>query len=355
MEKTESTLKSAEGNGFEFHTTLTREIRPIRDLPEWFERWQAAATLEEMLGLLHVGFNMLIRQKSWEEKRGYDRIDLLTFYFTIADGWADSDLLELSGDSGKRYRIRRDSSGDTIEKRPSEVREILAQKAFSMLCLNYFSKVELLVKGLRDEFSEIWTTITSERFFPVIQNFFRIQRRQFSDDLEIRNLYRRRDENRSHSERVTVEFIVNLAKFLWGWKGPDFTDYKNPSDKLKERIDFFATMRERINAAKPWMIDVIAHLNRLDILKDRTLELDKACLARLKEIALRSRLDEFHHHVTKSRQVTTLDEARYVGSEAAWLLEKYRIMTEQYKRLTGIRDAEQQIRDAGRKIKKLTT
>src|SRR3954471_13808541 len=66
---------------------LTLEIRPIRDFSEFIKRWQAAITIEEMLGLLHFGFSVpFAEQKSGNE---YDAIDRNTFYFSIAEDWCE--------------------------------------------------------------------------------------------------------------------------------------------------------------------------------------------------------------------------------------------------------------------------
>ena len=82
------------------------------------------------------------------------------------------------------------------------------------------------------------------------------------------------------------------------------------------------------------------------------LELDKACLAKLKEIATRTeiRLRGFGG----TRPVASLDEALYCDSEAAWFLAVHELKTREHARLEAIREAEEKKADADRKLEKLT-
>ena len=57
------------------HPLLSREIRPLYNWHEWLARWDAALTAEELLGLLHVGFNVPLDRSEHGEK-GYDAVDL---------------------------------------------------------------------------------------------------------------------------------------------------------------------------------------------------------------------------------------------------------------------------------------
>lgn len=316
-----STLKDA---GAGFHTTLTREIRPIRNWHEWLARWQEAETMEEMLGLLHVGFNAsLERGAIWEKT--YDKIDRLTFYFTIADGWADSYLLKISEDENKEYQVGYDQDGHVIRESLRKLRHQVARKAFDILCSTNFFRTELLdSENCRGYESRIkWEEmITSERLFPVIQNFFRAERGLFGDRIEIRNLSRW-DDKRSHNEQQAVNFLLNLAKFVWEWR-----EYEIPSWYTSEQKDEMkmrnVEMRSRLDSAKPWMVEVLAQLGRLDVLRKWILKLDEVCLTKLKEIALRNKLETYRQYsVIKDRPVATLDEACYVGSKAAWFLKEH--------------------------------
>ncbi len=351
----ESTLKKEEGaekGEVKIHTTLTRETRPYRNFHEVIEGWQAAKNQNEMLGALHWGYRVSLEKGSWQE-REYDAIDRHIFYLTQADGWADEHLLQLPGDDRiKHYFVGYSSEGHQIYKRPAELRREVAQKAFDMFCLNFLGKVQLFVRGRHgDEFTREWEqTIISERLFPVIQRFYRAQK-TVCERIEIRNLsHLCLDEKRSHNEELALEFLVKLAKFILGWREPEIL---YGSDKEGEKKCLVATCA-RIDAAKPWMIEILAWLDRIDVLRKWILELDKACLAKLKEIAMRNEFDGYYPSpVRERRPVVTLDEACYLGSKAAWFLKEHELRIREHKRLTAIQEAEKQIKEAGRQIEEL--
>ena len=91
------------------YNLFNREIRPIRNWCEWLEHWLLAATVEEMLGLLHAGFSVPFERSQYGEKE-YDRVDRAVFYFTIADGWADKNLLKMPADKERGEYLKRESS-----------------------------------------------------------------------------------------------------------------------------------------------------------------------------------------------------------------------------------------------------
>jgi len=327
------------------HPLLSREIRPLSNWHEWLVRWQAAVSIEEMLGLLHVGFNVSIGRHEHGEQE-YDDIDRLVFYFSIADGWNDHYLLEFPTDQEKYPHTFNSEQGS-----PGKLRQQLARKAFDMLCLNFF-KVELLGGGrYGDSLADIWeSVVVSERFFPIIQNFFRAGKRRYSDSVSIRNLSYR--GSRSHNEEHAVNFLLDLVRFIWGYKTSE-PSWRSDEELKQVRKDN-AVMRSRLDASKPWMVEVLVCLDKLDLLREWILDLDKPCLEKLKEIALRNRLSEYTCPVRKSRTVATLDEACYLDSKAAWFLKEHELRQREHRRLTAIRDAEQAKAKADQKIKELT-
>jgi len=350
MENDESTLKKEDAN---FYQESLWEIRTIRNFCEWVSLWQKSETKEQKLGLLHVGFIVSLQRFSIFEKK-YDEIDRLIPYFAIANGWDDDCLLELLEDGSKKYFVGYDKLGSRITKMPKELRQEVARKAFNMLCLNYFSKVELMVSGRRgDEFARDWEeAITSERLFPVIQNFFMVQK-GILNKIEIRNLSSGK-ERRSHNEQQAVEFLLNLARFIWGRKKLSEPYYPNKDEEKKYR-KYLSELCVRIDLAKPWMIEILNYIDRLDVLQKWMLDLDETCLKKLKEIALRNELSEYDHShfVKKSRPVANLDEACYVGSRAAWFLKEHELKKREHARLKGIREAEEKIAEANSRIKEL--
>ena len=196
------------------HNLFTREIRPTRNWKEWRERWQAAVTIEEMVGLLHFGFDVPLECMQHGEQE-YDNIDRLSFYFNIADGWAEHRLLRRETDDNRSYMFGQEKDGCVAYKRIVELREFVARKAFEVLCSHFF-KMELMGGG-RDghEFGYGWKHVaTSERLYPVLQNFFRVEEGIFGGQTNTRNLNGRWCE-RSHNEQQAVNFLLNLARFMW--------------------------------------------------------------------------------------------------------------------------------------------
>ena len=337
-----STKKKAKAT----HPLLTKEIATIPNWNQWLIFWQSADNLQWMESLLHCGFGVSFDQYVYGEKK-CDNVDRVMFYLAVADGWDDCyDSLQLPEDRGKEYCVGFTANGTSIRKSPGQLRGQLARKAFDMLCLNFF-RVELRGGG-RDgfDFGPVWLkTITSERLFPVIQDFFRGEEARHRNQVRVRNLSGR--EERSHNEALAVAFLLNLVRFVWGWRKP--TSWAKP-DEDTERLN--TEVRSRLDASKPWLVEVLVALGRLDVLRDWILELDKDCIAKLTEIALSSRFSR-HKLVTKDCPVTTLDEACYIDSTAAWFLKEYELKMREHARFEEIRRAEEEMEKASRRIKEL--
>ncbi len=324
----------------------TKEIRPIRNWCKWLQCWEKADNFQYMESLLHVGFNVPLWQDQYGEKK-YDRIDRDIFYFTIANDWGGENYTNQPPAYEEKYIVGFEWDQSHIRKTEGELRQQLALKAFNMLCQNLF-KVELQRGDRRDRFSGIWEeTVVSERLFPVIQNFFRVDETSFgSEYARIRNLSARHIK-RSHNEELAVKFLLNLADFLWTWSVGDSPYRKEEENKR------LSEMRVRIENAKPWMIEVLVNLDRFDLLRKSILKLDEPCLAKLEEIALRNIISGYHGG--DYRDVISIEEACYVGSKVGWFLKEHELMKKEHKRLVEIREAEVVADRARRKIKQLTS
>ena len=273
------------------------EIKPTSNWQSEFQKWQIATDPIWMKGFLHEGFGLPLGPCKPNEKE-YDIIDRLIFYFVIADNWVDF------------------FGNQSDKKQLNAIREQLARKAFNVLCLNFFN-MESFDSGHTTP-KWIWEgTVVSERLLPVIQNFFRVEEGQRDKKMIVRNLSIR-DDGRSHNEQHAVGFLLNLARFLWTWK-------YSPCDLTGAKQKIIDERYARINAAKPWMIEVLAGLNRLEVLQKWMYKLDDSCLLKLKEIAMRHTVTDGLGH----RQVTTLEEACYAGSSAAWFLKRHEIVAKE--------------------------
>jgi hypothetical protein len=325
------------------HPLFTREVRPIQSWVEFLERWEAARTLEEMLGLLHAGFatpEYYFFHRTYDEKK-YDGIDRLVFYFALADGWNDSSSLRVRpDDDDKEYRYGRDRNDmNDIRVTPSELRQVVAKKAFDMLCQHFFKKqveAALVPRGRRDTPWGI-RFLSEDRLLTAIMSFFRLKKESLGKDLVVSNLARKPDEL-SHGEQQAVAFLLNLAKCVFERDG--------------ERED--GEMRSRLDSAKLWLIEVLSYVQQLKMLwiaygphDPYFTELDEPCRAKLEEIAMRKVFDRYG---PGERRVQTLDEACYLGSKAAWFLKEYEMMKTVYDRLDAIRAAEQERKEAERKL-----
>lgn len=323
------------------HDLFSREIRPIRNWHEFLERWQVATTLEEMLGLLHAGFNVQLDQCVGDD-RTYSSTDRLKFYFRLADGWARS-ALSLLGDSPEdreeRYRFGHDQHGRTIYRSQNELRQIVARKAFDLLSTNFFSTARCQDVVLE----EIWS---------MVKDFFRSEKSGLARErIIIRNLSANR-EKISHQETLAVNFLLGFADFLWFWKKDEINDW---DDKVcrQRKVEYNLFVRTRISEAMPWLIEILVFLKRLDILDPYILVLNDDCLAKLEEITKRSKLNPSDHPVKVERPVESLSEAILAGSLAANFLLRCRTMKKEYERLSAIREAEEEAESARRRVEEL--
>lgn len=345
------------------HNLFTRPVVPLRNWNQWLARWQSAESIEEMLGLLHCGFDVPISEgRKWGEKE-YNYVDRILFYLTIADGWADAYLLESEEEkqqgvySTDRHVFGYDRGGYPVCKQARDLRKIVAQKAWNQLCLNFFRHNQGADDKNREGFRCIPDSeIISERLFQAIINFFRPEERRFSSYISIRNLERRPDSSSSHHQGLAVEFLLEFVKLIWKWeKGDPYFSDKDADKKAKWESEQ-AVIRARLDAAKPWAIEILAEIEGgLALIEEMLLTLEEPCLEKLKEIALRTELEQYRHSISETRKVATLDEACYVGSRSAWLLKKRELKLREGKRLQAIRDAERAKKEADRRIKELSS
>src|SRR3989339_2176971 len=126
-----------------YHNLTEEVIRPpIWNWHEFLARWETTTSHQERMGLLHTGYTVPLEKRDWPEPK-YDRADRDVFYLRISDGWEDARLLECRGDYSVRdYHLGYDEKWNLIRKTPRELRQILARKAFDLLCLNFFRRME---------------------------------------------------------------------------------------------------------------------------------------------------------------------------------------------------------------------
>ena len=335
------------------HPLLTREIRPIKDWTEWLERWQAAVSLEEMMGLLHCGFDINFRySKGVHDPVPYSNDDRTSFYFQIADGWAwHYGMLRLETDPEETFPWGFNSSGFVKKLSLSEMRQVVAEKAFAMLCLNFF-RSDGRATTRSDHFMNSWEkNVANELLFPVILNFFHAEVDKWGVT-SIPNLGSIGGEV-SHNKQLAINFLIDFTLFLWEWRSRKVDMYSSEEDRLRKEKQN-ARLTTQVAEGKLLMIEVFAAMKKLDHFEVMWgLKLDEACLAKLLEIALRAKIN--HGEFEKSTRVKTLDEACYAGSHAAWFLKRYEIRKAVQLNLDARKQAAERLRVARREVEQLSS
>ncbi|MFZ3043839.1 MAG: hypothetical protein WA058_01890 [Minisyncoccia bacterium] len=355
------------------HKQFMQEVLPISNWGEWLELAKAAITLDQKLGLLHCAFGVELGQREYDPDMHkyppYTSTERLEFFFGVADGWLYGESFDFRTPEERferqgypinetRYFSGYDKNGDRREQGKSQLRQQLATKAFDLLCLNFFRMSEKREYRDTETPETKWLRkIVSGPLYPTIRKFFRVEKAEFGG-VRIRNLSIRSDA-RSNNEKIAIDFLLKLPKFLWEWKESQIESYWPE----KERVEMEAMntlTRSRVNEAKPWILEILILLGETRLLRwDWILEFDEACLAKLKKIALRNELQPHIHLFDEfrdgPRKVATIDEACYIGSPAAWLIKKHELMTRERTRLSDIQKAKRGIQEAKQKIKKLKT
>lgn len=350
MKKKEEEPEVKEQIGIQgIHDLFSREIRPLRNWSEWLDRWQSAVSIEEMLGLLHMGLTVSTKTSHDIEPA----VSPFEFYLKIADGWAfESNFITDNRDYTTGYVYGKDQYGHPCNVSLGNLRRIVAQKAFDELCIHYFKCTPYQHQGYsedKDAWVERWREKVDARKLELLMSFFKIE------DNQLKNL--QRGLRHSHNEKLAVDFLLHLAVFIWQWKDREVGDWMTPSNREKW-IDKNNRFRDLLGKAKLWMIEVLADLHEIGQLHNRHIyKLDKACLDKIKEIAMRV---QFESHASlqvlgfnETRPVATLEEACYAGSPCAWFLKKYELVSNEDERLKALAEAEKERRKVEARIKEL--
>jgi hypothetical protein len=318
-----------------------RTVGIVRNWHELLKLWNEARTYKQMQALLLEGYDVPLGHRAYGEP-DYDQADRHEFYFNVANGWADCSLLKTLADGDWSYVI------NGVERTHREVRQMVAETAFKQLCQNFFKKLaEAPVRDDRRRFESKWTeVIASEQLLQVIMNFFSpegISIGLSGERIAVVNL-NHRDHQRHPLEKHARDFLIKLQEFLWEWEETKIHTYTSDSEETKQRnIATHArnvAMRAWVDVAKVWMVEVLVGLDKLERLwgicgprQDQFIELDKACLEKLEEVALRSSFSEFYHPVRKQQRVATVNEAYLAGSMAARFLMEYNAKRIEWRRL----------------------
>lgn len=172
------------------HPVFSGSVDEITDWNEWLKKWEEAMTLEEKLGLLHVGFS--VKAFGFYEKQ-------LAFYLALADGWNTYDF-RLDQDPRDAYDLGFRRQG-------------LAKKAFAVVVL------KVLNRYLGDSSnSGNRSALLKEDSAKVLLDFFNPRRFALGKASNIPNAT-------WHEGRVAIEFLKDYTETLWYLGRPRHREY----------------------------------------------------------------------------------------------------------------------------------
>lgn len=292
------------------HPLMDKELGYIADWSEWKKLWLEETRVDFLHSLLHFGFE--VRTESYEEV-----IERLCLYLDIADGAFYSYTFGKCYYYSEYYRNGCCSRFGILLQDQLDLKYIISQKAFQMLCRHFFKNTA------EDQYHvPSWMQLaTNPQVFSKLSNFFRL-----NEEGWIFNLW----EAEGHNAEIATKFALELSSFPWTY------------DDLNSWRKYFWDNEEFFENIKPQMIEILYGLKRLDILleKKRCKQVDENCEKKLSDLA--------------SRSSKNIGEACYLGSQAARVLILLQKIKEEAARREKIAELEEQCRTAKKEIKKLT-
>lgn len=320
---------------------FSKPIRTRTSWRQWLVQWNGAETFEEMSNLLFDGFITPLKDGSeymWGH-REYTREDRILFYLKQADGWDEYLFFDRKGDYSTQYPLHERKTGKLEMQTMRDLRKKLAEKAFEELCVHFF-KVSPSdpQREERHEWMHRWITKMTPTVFAGVMSFYRIEPQERHDDMKIVNLPSA--SNPSHHEKTAINFLLELSKFIWEWKECKIESWHKPEEQQQIGEDN-TLMRNLIDSAQLWMIEILARLGEINMLRSEMFKLSDACVAKITEIAMRSWFTDGYsgQPVRKARRVLTLHEACVVNSAAAWFLHRRQLLIDENERLWKLRRA----------------
>jgi len=299
------------------HQLMAKNIGCIVDWKEWRKLWQEESRADFLHSLLHFGFEV----KTYDEKEVIDRVCM---YLDLANGAFDYRTFRSYPNDRFMGYNRFDKEITTYQ----DLRYIISQKAFQMLCQHLFKNT-----SEDDKPSWIWPVVLPQ-VFSKLSWFFRV-------DNEYQDIYNLSDVT-GHNAKIAKDFAREFCFFAW--KCDEFP----LADRLSDEI------RETFRKARPSMIEIMFGLKELPFLleEERYRTFDEECEKKLEEMALSHELYLFPHAVVKHKP-GTIEEACFAGSQAAQVLILLRKIQEQGALYDKLAELEEQRHDAEEQIKKL--
>jgi len=321
-------METQQGNGKAANPLRAKKIDYIANWAEWKELWEKESRTDFLHSLLHFGFG--IDGASFEEA-----IERICLYLDIADGCFDFHTFNtFEGIYGPVLSAPSRFSNVT-DAQARDLRRILSQKAFQMLCQNFFKNT---TEKHHYPYPSWLRLAVVPQIFSKILWFFRLD-----EYGRIFNL----SSATGHNVEVAEEFIRQFCLIAWEC---------NEEEALRAGLS--DSLKEIFRQARPSMIEILSGLGKLDLLlkDDRYRTIDKKCEAKLENLSLAfdrwlPNLDGSNSH----RKPKTIEEACFGKSQAAQVLILLRIMRKQDAHFKKLRYFEEQRRNAEKEIKSRTS
>jgi len=307
-----------------------RELVEIDGWLDWLKLWHQAATWQQLIGLLHCGFEVVVRE---DERR-----EMICFYLKVAEGYRSQDhLAKLFPDD----KITGDAWFRPSNQPYFSQRWQVAQKAWKMLCDKIF-------KNTGKDHNPSWLRyVCNQRVFSDLLWFFRAPEHNYAET----NLpHWRGDDN--HQDTVARTFLKDFLRLVW--RGTEiYTDHflrgwtYNTREEQAEQAD------EMFRAARPGTLDLLVYLDWEELLLKSDFRgpienLAPECWQRLEELALRKDRGK------RGEPCSSVENALVNGSTMAGVVILLRAKYKEVMRLKAIKEAEEAKAEAEKRLARLS-
>lgn len=249
------------------HPLSRKKISQIETWEEWKKHFKAARRMDEFLGLLHSGFSCDLRDDM--EAQG-ERVCL---YLEIADGYKNRKSFLKPGE--EEYL----DSSEGILMPHLEIRRKIVYKAQRMVVEHFFAADCKIGEIRLPGYPTLSELVLTECVLPKLLWFF--DARRFDDDVQLSNLPYHWMDSRDQVE--LRRFLREFVELCWKFAGIRQVDYWVRSE---ERHD---VLKKQLFKYRPQLIELMLVTKQLWLLVKCRQELDRASLAKLREISLRGK------------------------------------------------------------------
>lgn len=279
------------------HPLLNMRLVPL-DWRGWKLQWEACASPEAAMALLHVAFDVPAAHDGEMTER-------VLLFFRLADGHCDEESLVSSDDfktgaerESRHLALPSGHARAGCLYAPHKMRMQVAAKAFRVLCEEW-----LKFRQERSNIGPGWMEwILNDEVFDRLLWFF--------DDRDRRHGFRRNlpdpDSKMHQADAIARQFAYDLIRYTWVFRRETYDWHGLHPDGSK-----FARWNRIFFEARPRYVRILAALGQLDLLMRADFIADFASLNTLEDLALRS---------SRFREFKTVEESASHGNPAAHTL-----------------------------------